>query len=130
MSVKPYGMYGGKSTKKFLKIRKTFFKIKKQNTSTFHEKIEDKDKTVVLFYATWCPFSQRFLPVFEEYSKKNPEICLSVIADEEPEVFEEFGIEYYPTVIVFKNGKVEKRLDAEPGVGLDKKQFKNLTEKQ
>jgi len=23
-------MYGGKSTKKFLKIRKTFFKIKKQ----------------------------------------------------------------------------------------------------
>jgi thioredoxin 1 len=98
--------------------------------SPFHEKIDSKDKAFVLFYADWCPHSQRFLPVFEEYSKKNPEVCLSVIADEEPDVFEEFGIEYYPTVIVFKNGKVEKRLDAEPGVGLDKKQFKNLTEKQ
>ena len=105
-------------------------KIKKQNTSTFHEKIEDKDKTVVLFYATWCPFSQRFLPVFEEYSKSNPKECLSVIVDEDPDICEEYAIEYYPTVIMFKKGKVLKRLDAEPGVGLNKKQLKDLTEKQ
>ena len=32
------------------------------------KEIESKDKAFVLFYASWCPFSQRFLPVFEEYS--------------------------------------------------------------
>jgi hypothetical protein len=31
---------------------------------------------------------------------------------------------------MFKRGKVQKRLDAEPGVGLNKKQLKDLTEKQ
>jgi thioredoxin len=104
--------------------------IKNKKKSTFHGKIDNKDRTVVLFYATWCPFSQRFLPIFEEYSKSNPNECLSVIVDEEPDVCEEYAIEYYPTVILFKKAKVHKRLDAEPGVGLNKKQLKDLTEKQ
>ena len=103
---------------------------KNQKTNTFHEKIADKDKVFVLFYATWCPHSQEFLPIFEEYSKSNPNECLRVIADEEPDVFEEYSIEYYPTVIMFKKGKVHKRIDAEPGVGLNKKKLKSLTEKQ
>jgi thiol-disulfide isomerase/thioredoxin len=103
---------------------------KTEGKSTFQEKIKNKEKAYVLFYATWCPHSQQFLPIFEEYSKSNPEECLSVIADEEPEVFEEYDIEYYPTVIMFKNGKVHKRLDVEPGGDLTKKQLKDLTGKQ
>jgi thioredoxin 1 len=110
------------------KAKKTENKMSKK--SAFHEKISSKDKAFVLFYATWCPHSQRFLPIFQEYSKSYPENCLSVIVDEEPEICDEYDIEYYPTVIVFKQGKVDKRLDAEPGVGLDKKRFKDLTEKQ
>ncbi len=97
---------------------------------TFQEEIKNKDRAFVLFYATWCPFSQRFLPIFEEYSKSNPKECLSVIVDEEPDVCEEYAIEYYPTVLMFEKGKVRKRLDAEPGVGLNKKQFKGLTGNQ
>jgi len=103
---------------------------KTKGKNTLHEKIENKDKAFVLFYATWCPFSQRFLPIFDEYSKNNPEECLSVVVDEAPEICEEYAIEYYPTVIMFKKGKVHKRLDAEPGIGLNKKQLKYLTEKQ
>ena len=97
--------------------------------SIFHEKIDSKDKAVVLFYATWCSHSQRFLPIFEEYSKGHPNECLSIIVDDEPDICEEYNIEYYPTVIMFKKGKVHKRLDAEPGVGLNKKQLKDLSEK-
>lgn len=110
------------------KIEKHESKTKRK--STFQEEIKDKDKVFVLFYATWCPFSQRFLPIFEEYSKSNPEECLSIIVDEAPDVCDEYAIEYYPTVIMFKNGKVHKRLDAEPGVGLSKRQLKELTKKQ
>lgn len=103
-------------------------KPKNEGESTFQNKIKDKDKTFVLFYATWCPFSQRFLPTFEEYSKCNPKECLSIIVDDNSKVCEEYSIEYYPTVILFKKGKVHKRLDAQPGIGLNKKQLKDLTE--
>jgi len=91
--------------------------------------IEAKEKAYVLFYATWCPFSQEFLPIFEEYSKSNPKECLSVIVDDKPDLCEEFDIEYFPTVILFKKGRIQRRLDAEPGVGLNKKQLRELTEK-
>jgi len=102
--------------------------IENKKTSTFYDKINRKEKAVVLFYATWCPHSQRFLPIFEEYSRTNPTECLKVIVDDEPDICEEYGIEYYPTVIMFQEGKVLKRLDAEPGVGLNKKQLKELSD--
>ncbi|MGZ6298222.1 MAG: thioredoxin family protein [Parachlamydiaceae bacterium] len=109
-------------------MRKHRSKIKRKVIST--TRFDCKDEAVVLFFATWCPFSQRFLPFFKEYSKNNPNEFLSVIVDEEPDICEEYAIEYYPTVIMFKNGKVHKRLDAEPGVGLNRKQLKELTGKQ
>ena len=100
---------------------------KTKGKSSFQENIRNADKAFVLFYATWCPFSRLFLPIFEEYSKRNPKECLRVIVDEEPDFCDEYAIEYYPTVIMFRKGKVYRRLDAEPGVGLSKKQFKRLT---
>ncbi len=103
---------------------------KQQKKSTFHDKVDSKDRAVVLFYATWCPFSQAFLPIFKEYSKSNPDECVSVIVDEEPDICEEYAVEYYPTVIMLKKGRVHKRLDAEPHVGLNKKQLKDFTEKE
>jgi Thioredoxin domain-containing protein len=86
------------------------------------------EKAVVLFYASWCPFSQRFLPIFKEYAKRNPDICLSVIVEDDPGVFKEYTVEYYPTVIMFKKGKMCKRLDPESGVGLTEEKFKNFAE--
>jgi hypothetical protein len=50
--------------------------------------------------------------------------------DDKPDVCEEFAIDYYPTVILFKNGKIYKRLDPQLGVGLNKKQLNSLTEEQ
>jgi thiol-disulfide isomerase/thioredoxin len=102
-------------------------KIRVPRGSSPEREIENKDNVFVLFYATWCPFSQRFLPVFEEYARDNPQNCMSVIVDERPDLCEEYAIEYYPTVVLFKNGKVHRRLDAEPGVGLTKRQLTELT---
>ena len=100
---------------------------KKKEKDTFDDEIKRKDRVFVLFYASWCPYSQRFLPIFEEYSRSKPGECLSVIVDEKPELCEEYSIEYYPTVLLFEKGKVSLRLDAEPGLGLSKKQLKALT---
>jgi thiol-disulfide isomerase/thioredoxin len=94
--------------------------------SSIDDVLKSKEKAFVLFYATWCPHSQRFLPIFQEYAKDNPQQCISVIIDDKPDVCEKYGIEYYPTVLLFRKGEVEKRLDATPGVGLTKKQLKDL----
>ncbi len=96
---------------------------KTKRKSPFHEMVDRKDRAFVLFYATWCPFSLRFLPIFEEFSRNRPDECLKVIADEEPDLCEEFAIEYYPTVVMFEKGILRKRLDAEPGVGLNKERL-------
>jgi len=103
--------------------------VKNVEKEAVSDEIRAKDKAFVLFYATWCPFSRRFLPIFEEYARKNPMECMSFVVDDRPDVCEEYSIEYYPTVILFKKGKVLRRLDAEPGIGLDRNQFKTFTEK-
>jgi thioredoxin 1 len=91
------------------------------------ESIRLKDKAFVLFYASWCPFSQRFLPIFKEYAESHPKDCLSVMIDSKPELCDKYSIEYYPTVLLFKNGKVAKRLDSSAGAGLTKEQLVELT---
>ena len=99
----------------------------KQDKSDIENVLKSKEKEVVLFYASWCPFSQRFLPIFEDYAKSNPQDCMSVVIDDKPDLCEKYEIDYYPTVLLFKNGSVEKRLDATPGLGLTKKQLHDLT---
>jgi len=101
----------------------------KQAKSEIENVLKSKEKAFVLFYASWCPFSQRFLPIFEDYAKSNPQECMSVVIDDKPDLCEKYAIDYYPTVLLFKNGSVEKRLDATPGLGLTKKQLNDLTAK-
>jgi len=99
----------------------------KSNVQTnLDDELKSKEKAVVLFYATWCPYSQRFLPIFQEYAKNNPQECVSIIIDDKPDLCEKYEIEYYPTVLMFKKGTIEKRLDATPGLGLTKIQLKEL----
>ncbi len=102
----------------------------KKDVEEIQTQVKDKDDAYVLFYASWCPYSQRFLPIFEEYEKTNPAECLKVVIDEKPDVCVEYEIEYYPTVLHFKRGKVHKRLDPEPHVGLSKGQLKEFTAKK
>ena len=94
----------------------------------FERDLQSKEKAFVLFWASWCHFSQAFLPVFKEYAKRHPDECISVLIDDRPDLCDKYSIDYYPTVLLFKKGRVDKRLDAEPGEGLTKKQLMQLTE--
>ena len=88
--------------------------------------LRQKERVFVLFYASWCPFSRRFLPIFEKYSEKRPQNCMQVQIDDKVKLTEKYLIDVVPTVLVFEKGKVKKRLDGEPGEGLAESQFKNL----
>jgi thioredoxin 1 len=105
--------------------------MKKKTGEVAEEDVEEvlasKPKVYALFYASWCPHSQRFLPIFKQYAKSNPDQCLEIIVDFKEDLCDKYSIEYYPTVLCFKNGKVQKRLDATPGLGLTKAQLQEFT---
>ena len=91
--------------------------------------LKSKGRVFVLFYASWCPFSQMFLPIFEKYAQDNPQNCLRVKTDDKAKLCKKYSVNVVPTVLLFEKGKVTKRLDGAPGVGLDEKQLKKLVNK-
>lgn len=95
-------------------------------TDEFDEMLRRKKRAYVLFYASWCPFSKKFLPIFEKYSNQTPESCIKIIADNNESLCERYSIEIFPTVILFENGAVSKRLDGKPHFGLEEAQLREL----
>ena len=97
-----------------------------KNKSELAKAIKGMDKALVLFYASWCPYSQRFLPVFNLYAKTDKNHCLQVILDDMEDVCDDYSISVYPTVLLFEKGKVTKRLDGISGRGLNGKQLSDF----
>ena len=94
----------------------------------FERTVAPKERVFVLFYASWCHFSQHFLPIFKRYAKGNPDEYIAVMVDFKPDLCDRYSIDYYPTVLLFKKGKVVRRLDATPGLGLTEQQLSQLTD--
>jgi thioredoxin 1 len=85
-----------------------------------------KGRAFVLFYASWCHFSQQFLPIFERYAASEAQNCTCAKVDGNEGLCDKYLVESYPTVILFENGKILKRADAAPGKGLTEKQLLDL----
>jgi thiol-disulfide isomerase/thioredoxin len=78
-------------------------------------------KTVALFHATWCPFCRAFVPVFRRAAPdaRGYEPLEVVVDEDDNSLWDRYRIAIVPTVIFFEDGKVVRRLDGKPGVGLD-----------
>ena len=92
----------------------------------FEEALKMEKKLLVLFYASWCPFSRKFLPIFEKCTIHSPTPCLRLMVDNYEELCEKYSINVFPTVLFFENGRVAERLDGAPGEGLSEKQLKQM----
>lgn len=68
--------------------------------------------TIVDFWAQWCGPCRMVSPIMEELSEKyKGKIKVGKVnIDEEGELAAEFSIVSIPTVMLFKNGKIEERL--------------------
>jgi thioredoxin-like negative regulator of GroEL len=88
--------------------------------------LKKKESMFILFYAPWCGFSQRFLPIFEKCALGTSRQCYRMMIDELPRLCERYQIEVYPTVIFFENGKPIHRIDGGQGIGLSEQQFREL----
>jgi thioredoxin-like negative regulator of GroEL len=88
--------------------------------------LRTKDNIFIMFYAPWCPFSQKFLPIFEKCAQETTKQCYRMMIDELPRLCEKYHVEVYPTVIFFNKGKPVKRLDGDYHMGLSEQQFREL----
>jgi thiol-disulfide isomerase/thioredoxin len=88
--------------------------------------IRETNRMFVLFYASWCPFSRMFLPAFLDQAAKGEPCYRRILADEDTALIEKYRIDVFPTVLFFRHGSVEKRLDGVYHVGLSKEELEDF----
>lgn len=85
----------------------------KLSTENFEKEVLKSEKPVLVdFYADWCGPCNAMAPVIEELAKElEGKVKVGKInVDENPNIAVEYNVMSIPTLIVFKNGKEEKRL--------------------
>ncbi len=85
----------------------------KLSTENFEKEVLKSEKPVLVdFYADWCGPCNAMAPVIEELAKElGGKVKVGKInVDENPDIAVEYNVMSIPTLIVFKNGKEEKRL--------------------
>ena len=97
----------------------------KINSENFEKEVLNSEKPVLVdFYADWCGPCNAMAPVIEELAKEleGKAKVGKINVDENSDIAVEYNVMSIPTLIVFKNGKEEKRL-----VGLrDKEELLSL----
>ena len=85
----------------------------KLSTENFEKEVLKSEKPVLVdFYADWCGPCNAMAPVIEELAKElEGKVKVGKInVDENPDIAVEYNVMSITTLIVFKNGKKEKRL--------------------
>lgn len=87
--------------------------IKHITTSEFEQEVLNYNgKVLVDFFATWCGPCQMLSPVLEKISEEETEIkIVKVNIDEETKLSIENGVEVVPTLILYDNGKIVRKLE-------------------
>jgi len=95
----------------------------KDHERDLDEVLRTNDRVFILFYASWCSHSQKFLPIYDRYLKERPQLFLRVKVDDQEELMDRFSVEHVPTVIFFENGQITKRCDGVAGFGIDERRL-------
>jgi thioredoxin-like negative regulator of GroEL len=93
------------------------------NLQDLEQALQEKGRVIALVYVTWCPFCRKAVPVFEKQARAEHQRQLLLVTDDQENVADLYGIDIFPTLILFDKGQVVKRLDSQPGVGLSDKQI-------
>lgn len=82
-----------------------------ENEEDFNQYIEDNDRVVVDFWATWCGPCARFAPHFEKASESVDGVTfLTVDVDKAPWAMADYGVQGVPTVMLFEDGQYAKNI--------------------
>ena len=95
-------------------------------TEELDSAIQSRDKLMVLFYASWCPFSQAFLPTYLAHAAAGDPCYARIIVDDDDPLVEKYGISVFPTVLFFEKGALVRRLDGTYHRGLSHGQLQDF----
>ncbi len=87
--------------------------IQDLSTSTFDEAVKGADTPVVVdFWAEWCGPCKMITPILEELAAEQAgKITVAKLnVDENPDLAMRYNVMSIPTLLVFKDGEVAKRL--------------------
>ena len=79
-------------------------------TEELTEKLNNGEKVMVDFFATWCAPCKALIPVLESLSTEIDGVeIVKMDVDENREKAQEFGVRSVPTVILFEGNKIVNR---------------------
>ena len=78
-----------------------------------NENFNDEIKTgmvLVDFYADWCGPCRMVGPIIEEISNEVPNLkVIKINVDEREDIAKEYGVMSIPTIILFRDGQIDKK---------------------
>lgn len=84
--------------------------VKEINDDNYKELIKD-NKIVIDCYASWCGPCRMLSPIIEELSNELKDIKFYKIdIDKNEEITKEYDIMSIPTLLIFNNNKLEKKV--------------------
>lgn len=85
--------------------------LKDLKTAEYQDLVNQGGVTVIDFWAPWCGYCVRMMPIFEALSEElgDKVVFAKVNTDEVVELAKEFKIEVLPTFAIIKNGEVVDR---------------------
>ena len=86
-------------------------KIVEVNNNNFEKEVLNSKETVLVdFNADWCGPCRMLKPSLEELANEKDNVkIVSINIDDEYELAEQYGVQSIPCLVLFKNGKEEKR---------------------
>ena len=73
--------------------------------------LERRGTYLVVFYADWCASCKMVAPVLDQIAREHTDITVGKVnIEKESALTSQYGIISVPTMIVFKNGNVHKRM--------------------
>ena len=81
-------------------------------SGNFKETIENSKKPVLVdFWAAWCGPCQMLAPIIEELDKELSDVLLAKVdVDMEGDLAMQYKVASIPTLLLFKDGELQKRL--------------------
>ncbi len=85
--------------------------LKHLDDKSFKDFIDQKELTIVDFFATWCPPCKMLAPIVEELAQEAEGYQIAKIdIDQAIDIANEYGVMSIPTIIFYKDGQEIQRL--------------------